>query len=78
VILITGAAAGAGAASLSPPPNRVVRNTPPAVTIVPSTPTIVFFKPDQVPSFCVSSLILFFIFVMNGLEKIPGLVFTFT
>jgi hypothetical protein len=60
-MLITGAAAGC-AASLSPPPNRVVKNTPPAVTRVVSTPTIVFFNPDQDPSFCASSLILFILY----------------
>jgi len=54
-MFIIGAGATAGAASLSPPPNSVVNHTPPAVTTVPATPTIVFLRPDQVPSFVFST-----------------------
>ena len=63
VTQITGAGAAAGAASLSPPPNNVDNQTPPAVTTVPATPIIVFFKPDQVPSCsCSSDIVFVFIF----------------
>ena len=61
-MLITGAACTGAGSDLSPPPKSVDIHTPPAVTNVPATPIIVFFKPDQVPSDCSTSSDSLFIF----------------
>jgi hypothetical protein len=60
-MLITGAAC-TGAGSALSPPKSVDNHTPPAVTTVPATPIIVFFKPDQVPSDCSTSSDIVFVF----------------
>jgi hypothetical protein len=62
-MLITGAAAGAGAAS-SPPVILVTPQVPKPITAVVATPIIVFLRPDQVPSFdCSNSSDIYFVFI---------------